>query len=398
MVKVKFKLKERIEQENEYIKTMRQYFHQHPEVSMKEVKTSQKIAEELEAMGIPYKRVGETGIYAWIDGGKAGENKCIALRCDIDALAMDDLKTISYCSKNKGVCHACGHDGHIATLLVVSKVLKELENQFSGQIRLFFQQGEEYGQGARLFVQEGLLNGCHRVFGAHVSSKLYTGQVALTKGPQRASCDYFKITIKGRGAHVSTPHLGIDAAYVAAQVMVALQGIVARSTNPLETVLVGVGVIRAGSQYNVIAENAELEGTTRSFSSHMRKETNDKVVKIAKLVAQTYGAEAEVTFLAYANPVINDDEVVEEVQKVAKKFVNIEDIIIDYEKTMGADDFADFLMETKGMYAFIGTQNEEKENTNLAQHYGLFDIDEDALLISARLHIEYAIDFLENNL
>lgn len=383
-----------IANETEYITQLRRHFHMHPEVSMKEFETCKKIEAELDAMGVPHKRVGETGVYAWIDG-KLGAGKCVALRTDIDALAMQDLKDIDYRSQCDGACHACGHDGHMATVLAATKVLKALENSFSGQVRVFFQQGEEYGQGARLFVADGLLKGCDRIYGAHVTPKLPTGQVALTKGPQCASCDYFKITIKGRGAHVSTPHLGIDAAYIAAQIMVQLQTIVARTTNPLDTVVVGVGVIRAGSQYNVLAENAELEGTTRSFTREIRKATNDKVIAIAKQTAAIYGATAEVTFLEYSNPVINDNDAVAEVQKVAREFIAENDIIKDYEKILGADDFADYLVGTKGMYAFVGIKNPDKENTNVAQHHGLFNMDEDGLLLSCRLYVAYALETLK---
>ncbi|WMI80513.1 M20 metallopeptidase family protein [Anaerotignum sp. MB30-C6] len=389
-------LKDYVLQEKEYIIEMRRYFHAHPEVSLQEYETCKKIEVELDALGIPHRRVGETGVYAWIDGKKSSDGKVVALRADIDALAMEDLKTVEYHSKREGFCHACGHDAHTATLLGAAKVLKAKENQFSGQVRLFFQQAEEIGQGARLFVGEGLLDGCERVFGTHVSSRLQSGKIALTKGPQCASCDYFKITIKGRGAHVSTPHLGVDAAYIASQVVVNLQSIVARSTAPLETVVVGVGVIKAGTQYNIIAENAEIEGTTRSFLPEVRSFTNERVVQIAKQTAAMYGAQAEVRFLDYAAPLVNDREAVEEVTRIAERLIDSSDIVTDYEKALGADDFADFLAVTKGMYAFIGTGNEENPNTLVAHHHGLFDIDEEALLLSCNLYVDYALQVLES--
>lgn len=307
-------LKDYVVKNREYITEMRRYFHAHPEISLKEYNTCKKIEEELDEMGIPHRRVGETGVYGWIDGkGNGGKDKVMVLRADIDALAMEDLKEVSYCSKEEGVCHACGHDAHIATLLGAAKILKEKEQDFGGQVRLFFQQAEEIGQGARIFVKEGLMEGATRVFGAHVSSKLDSGTVSLTAGPQNASCDYFKIKVTGKGAHVSTPQLGIDAVYVASQIVVALQSIVARNTDPLETVVVGVGVLRAGTQYNIVAEHAEIEGTTRSFSKAVREFTNERVKTIAKQTAALYGAEAEVEFQGFANPLINDEEAVEEV-------------------------------------------------------------------------------------
>ena len=393
-------LKEYVLEQKEYLTNMRQYFHAHPEVSLQEYHTCEKIEEELNLAGIPYRRVGETGVYAWIDGKKetADQKKAsriAALRADIDALAMEDLKTVSYRSSNPGVCHACGHDAHAATLLTAARILKSKEQEFSGQIRLFFQQAEEIGAGARLFVQDGLLEGVSRVFGAHVSSRLESGKIALTAGPQNASCDYFKIKVRGRGAHVSTPHLGVDAAYVASQIVVNLQSIAARSTNPLDTIVVGVGVVRAGTQYNIVAEHAELEGTTRTFLPEVREFTNRRVREIAEQTAHMYGAEAEVEFKDFAAPLINDPQAVKEVTAVTEQLIDRGQIVGDFEKALGADDFADYLAVTRGMYAFVGTHSEKKPGSGVAHHHGLFDVDEEALLLSCNVYVDYALWVLE---
>lgn len=377
--------------EKAYLTDLRRHFHAHPEVSLQEYETCKKIEAELDSMGIPHKRIGETGVYGWIDGKKAGDGVTVALRADIDALAMDDLKEVPYHSQNAGVCHACGHDAHTATLLTAAKILKAKENEFSGQVRLFFQQAEEIGQGARQFVQAGLLDGVIRVFGAHVSSRLESGKISLTAGPQNASCDYFKIQIHGKGAHVSTPQLGVDALYIAAQIVVQLQTIVSRNTDPLETVVVGVGKLEAGTQYNIVAEHAVLEGTTRSFRPEVRQFTNDRVVRIAKETAALYGAEAEVEFLDFAAPLVNDAKAVEEVTAVTAEFLPREDIISDFQKALGADDFADYLAVTRGMYAFVGTRSSQDPHTAVAHHHGLFDVDEDGLLISCNVYVDYAL-------
>ena len=377
--------------EKAYLTDLRRHFHAHPEVSLQEYETCKKIEGELDSMGIPHKRIGETGVYGWIDGKKAGDGVTVALRADIDALAMEDLKEVPYHSQNAGVCHACGHDAHTATLLTAAKILKAKENEFSGQVRLFFQQAEEIGQGARQFVQAGLLDGVTRVFGAHVTSHLDSGKISLTAGPQNASCDYFKIQIHGKGAHVSTPQLGVDALYIASQIVVQLQTIVSRNTDPLETVVVGVGKLQAGTQYNIVAEHAVLEGTTRSFLPEVRKFTNDRVVRIAKETAALYGAEAEVEFLNFAAPLVNDAKAVEEVTAVTAEFLPREDIISDFQKALGADDFADYLAVTRGMYAFVGTRNSKDPHTAVAHHHGLFDVDEEALLISCNVYVDYAL-------
>ena len=377
--------------EKAYLTELRRYFHAHPEVSLQEYETCQNIETELDTMGIPHQRIGETGVYGWINGKKTGKGATIALRADIDALATDDLKEVPYRSQNAGVCHACGHDAHAATLLTAAKILKEQENQFSGQVRLFFQQAEEIGQGARKFVQAGLMDGVSRIFGAHVSSRLDSGKIALTAGPQNASCDYFKIQIYGKGSHVSTPQLGVDALYIASQIVVQLQSIVARNTDPLETVVVGVGKLQAGTQYNIIAEHAVLEGTTRSFLPKTRKFTNERVVRIAKETAALYGGEAQVEFFDFAAPLVNDRQSVAEVTEVATPIFHRENIISDFPKSLGADDYADYLAVTRGMYAFVGTRNLTDPHTAVAHHHGLFDVDEDALLLSCNVYVDYAL-------
>ena len=384
-------LKSYVLAEQDYIVALRRYFHAHPEPSLQEFNTCKRIEEELDKLGIPHERVGETGVYGWINGTK-GAGRTVGLRADMDALRMDDLKeNVPYRSQNPGVCHACGHDAHTATLLGAAKILKAKENEFGGQVRLFFQQAEEIGQGGKQFVQAGLMKGVDRVFGAHVSSGLDSGTISLTAGPQDASCDHFTIRITGKGAHVSKPQLGIDAAYIASQIVVNLQSIVARSTDPLETVVVGIGVIRAGTQYNIVAEHAEMEGTTRCFSKEVREFTNGQVERIAKHIAEMHGATAEVQFQNYANPLINDPQVTREVTAVVEPLCGSKAIISNHEKALGADDFADFLAEAPGMYAFVGTRTASDPHTAAAHHHGLFDIDESALLLSCNTYVDYAL-------
>ena len=377
-----------------YVVECRRHVHRLAELSGEEVQTAAFVEKELDGLGIAWSNPTPTSVLGVVDSGQAG--RCVALRADIDALPIvespENLAGPRACmSENPGTCHACGHDGHTATLLTAAKILKEKEAEFSGQVRLFFQQAEEIGAGARQFVNAGLLEGVSRVFGAHVASGLDSGKVALTAGPQNASCDYFKISVTGKGAHVSTPQLGIDAAYIASQIVVNLQSIVARSTNPLETVVVGVGVVRAGTQYNIVAEHAEIEGTTRSFLPEVREFTNRRVREIAEQTARMYGAQVQVEFKDFAAPLVNDEEAVREVTEVAGKLTDGENIVANYPKALQADDFADYLAAARGMYAFIGTRNSEKPGSGVAHHHGLFDMDEEALLLSCNLYVDYAL-------
>ena len=392
-------IKAYIQEERDYLIGLRRYFHAHPEASLEEYETAKKIEEELDKSGIPHKRVGDTGVYAWIDGtgpeGTKGQ-RTMALRADTDALRMEDLKEgVPYRSQKEGLCHACGHDAHTAMLLTAAKVLQAKKNEFSGQIRLFFQQAEEIGAGARQFVAAGLMEGVDRVYGSHVCSSLPAGTISLTPGPRNASCDYFRIRITGKGAHVSTPHLGVDALYIASQIVVNLQSIVARRTDPLDTVVVGVGKLTAGTAYNIVAEQAELEGTTRCFSPETRERTNRRVRETAEELCRLYGAEAEVVFKDFAAPLINDSTAAAEATRVAEEIYGPDRIIHDQQKALGADDFADYLAKAKGIYGFIGTGNPADPNTLSAHHHGLFDLDEESLLGGCNLYVDYALAYLK---
>ena len=379
-------------QQKDYIVQMRRYFHAHQEVSLHEFKTAARIEEELDKIGLEHRRVGETGVYARLVGKKAagGPTRIVALRADMDALGMDDLKDCEYASQNKGFCHACGHDGHTATLLAAARILKSMENDFAGEVRFFFQQAEEIGQGARQFVSAGLLQGVDRIYGSHVTNTLPVGRVGTAPGPLNASCDFFRIEVKGRGAHVSMPHKGVDALYAAAQIVTSLQSIVARSTDPMQSVVLGIGKMTAGTQYNIVAEEAELEGTVRTFDPAVREFVNKRLTDIATSTAAMLGAEARVTIKSYSNPLINDAEAAAEVRDVAASIVDAENVDFAYPKSMMAEDFADYLPHCKGAFLYFGTHS-EKPGTDKPNHNGYFDIDEEGLLVACSMFVRYAL-------
>lgn len=386
-------IKDYVIKEKDYITSLRRYFHKHPEESLKEYNTAKKIEEELDKLNIPHKRVGTTGVLGIIKG-KNESNRILAIRADIDALKVPDSKDVEYKSQSNGYNHACGHDGHTASLLGTAKILKEKEKELNGEVRLIFQQAEEVGQGAKVFIKEGYLDGVEEILGAHVASHLEVGKVSVTSGPISASCDYFKITVKGKGGHVSAPHLSTDALYIASQIVVNLQSIVSRQTDPVDTVVVGVGLIRGGTTYNTVAEEIVLEGTTRSFTFESREKTNKSVEKIAKSIGEIYGAEVIVEFRDYASPLINDEKVSEEVAVIASDIVGKENVITNSPKRLGADDFAEFLIEVPGSYIHVGTKNLKNANTSVAHHNDLFDIDEKGLLVITNIEVEYILNKL----
>ena len=224
--------------QRDYLISLRRDFHRYPELGLQEFRTARRIEEELDRFGIAHKRVGETGVLGILHGERKGD-RVIALRADIDALPIQETNEVEYRSQTVGVMHACGHDAHTTCLLGAAKILAENRSQFGGEVRLIFQPAEEIGKGAKPFVEAGVLNGADRVFGLHTAPEVPAGIVGLKPGLNNASVDHFKITIYGKSSHVSMPQLGVDALYIASQLVVALQALVTRRTSPVEPVYKG---------------------------------------------------------------------------------------------------------------------------------------------------------------
>ena len=378
-----------VARDREYLVSLRRYFHQNPELSMQEYHTAQRIEEELKGLGIPTRRVGETGVLGVLRG-KGGDGKKIVLRADIDALPIQDGKGVGYASCTPGVMHACGHDAHTTALIGAARALKRLEDTFSGEVDLVFQPGEEYGKGAVIFLESGLLAGAERSFGIHVQSNLPVGQVAMSSGPENASVDHFTIQVRGKRAHVSTPELGVDALYAASQIVVALQGIATRLIAPTDPVLIGVGVLRAGEGYNIIAQDAVIEGTVRCFSPQTRDLVSRKIREVASNTAAMFGATAQVEIESFTCALINDPVVYAETVSVVERVVGAGNLR-PKELSLGGDDMAEIIAKIPGVYAFVGSGSPEVPGSQAAHHTSEFDIHEDCLPIAASLYTEFAL-------
>ena len=378
-----------IAQDREYLVSMRQYFHQNPELSMQEYETARRIEEELSAVGIPTQRVGETGVLGIIRGKKPGGKK-IVLRADMDALPIQDSKTVPYASCKPGVMHACGHDAHTASLLGAARALKRLEDTFGGEVDLVFQPGEEYGKGAVIFLNSGLLEGAQRSFGVHMQSNLPVGQVAMSSGAENASVDHFTIRVQGKRAHISTPQLGVDALYAASQIVVALPQITTRLVSPTDPALIGVGVLRAGEGYNIVAQEAVIEGTVRCFSPETRALVSEKIEEVAVHTAAVLGATVQVEIESFTSALINDPVVYAETVPVVERVVGAGNLKAK-ELSLGGDDMAEIIRKIPGVYAFVGSGSPEKPGSQAAHHTSEFDIHEDCLPIAASLYTEFAL-------
>lgn len=397
MTSLEDKIYSEAQNDHEYIVTLRRYFHAHPELPKQEFHTAEKIEEELHKIGLETKRVGETGVYAEIHGEKEGD-KTIVLRADIDALPITEEHICEYTSTNPGVMHACGHDAHAAGLIGAARLLVKNKDQFGGTVRLTFQQAEEIGYGARVFVNEGYLDGANRTFGIHMASNVPAGSVVLMPGPNNASVDWFRINVHGLAAHVSTPEKGIDAAYIASQIVISLQAIVTRRTSPMDNALIGIGKITAGTAYNIVAQEAQIEGTIRVFTPEIRKFIKEQIEKVSTLVAETYGGTVDFEWNDNTSPLINDLKATEEVQSVAKRVFGEDKVITQREPSLGGDDFAEYILKVPGCYGFVGSGNKEVPETIVAHHNSHFDIDEKALLVTSTLYAEYAVDYLNNTI
>lgn len=251
-----------VEAVKSYLIETRREFHQNPELSLKEFRTANRIEEELTKFGIKHSRVGETGVLGILKGDKPSD-KVLLLRADIDALPINEVGAVEYISKNPGVMHACGHDAHTTCLLAAAKILSEKKSEIAGEVRFVFQPAEEIGKGTQPFIEEGVLEGVDRVFGLHCAPDLPIGSVGLTPKLNNAAVDHFTISVKGVSSHVSLPHKGVDALYVASEIVVAVQALRTRLNSPLEPMIIGIGKFNAGTTYNALAANAVLEGTSK---------------------------------------------------------------------------------------------------------------------------------------
>lgn len=388
-----------VEEEKKYLISVRRHLHQYPELSLKEFETAAFIEQQLDSFGITHRRVGKTGVLGTITGrqqeGKKG--KTVLLRADIDALPIREETGCPFRSKNAGVMHACGHDVHTAALLGAAKVLQSLCGTFAGRVLLVFQPAEEFGHGSKFFLAEHITEGVDRAFGIHVAPNIPVGTVAMTRGADSASCDYFKITIRGREAHISKPGEGIDALYIASLIITELKTLAHRLV-PSETALIGVGKIVSGRSYNIIPGDAVMEGTTRTFSYETQDLLKKSITDLTARITADSGGSAVTEFETFASALINDDTAFDEVYRVAEKIVGAENVCTDQAliRNLGADDFAEYIRDTKGVYVHVGTSRPNDPDTANPLHSSKFDIDEQALLVAANLHIMYTLSILRN--
>ena len=345
-----------IQADHPLVTDWRQQLHQIPELGYKETKTSAFVAQKLREIGVDevHEGLGKTGLVAVIRG-RDPEGKTIGLRADMDGLPIEEAQDHAYKSQHPGRMHACGHDGHTAMLLGAAKHLAETRN-FKGTVYLIFQPAEEGGAGAKAMIRDGLFDRCpcDEVYGMHNLPGLGVGQFAIRPGGIMASPDGFDIEILGRGGHAAMPHQSTDPIYIASLIVQALQGLVSRELDPLAQAVISVTQIQAGNTHNVIPDSAKIGGTIRTLDAAVRDQLERRLGEVARGIAATYGATANVTVRRSYPVTVNHRAETTQAADAAAALVGEDQVERACTPLMGGEDFAYMLEERPGAYIFIG--------------------------------------------
>lgn len=372
------------------IKALRQHFHQHPELSFHEQATAGLVARLLRSWGYQvHEGIGKTGVVATL---KKGKGPAIGLRAELDALPLQEISDKHYISINPGIMHACGHDGHITMLLAAARSLAHRRN-FLGTLNLIFQPAEEAGGGAKAMIDDGLFINfpCDAIFAMHNLPGYPAGHPGFFKGPFMASADTAEITVHGCGGHAATPHLTVDPTVVCASIVMALQTIISRNTNPLNSAVVSVGSLHAGNVSNIIPNVAQMTLSIRTLNADIRKLIRERITSLIHAQADSFGASAALDY-NYGYPVlINDHEMTEFAERTVVEWLGSNNIIHELTPVMASDDFAFMLEQCPGSYISIGNGDDPD---GPALHHPKYDFNDECLGAGATLWIKLVEGFL----
>jgi amidohydrolase len=361
---------------HEDITAWRRDLHAHPELGFDVHRTARTVAEKLKAFGCDevVSGIGRTGVVGVIRGRKAGSNKVIGLRADMDALPMEELTGLPYRSTVAGRMHACGHDGHTAMLLGAARYLAETRN-FDGTAIMIFQPAEEGEGGGREMVKDGMMErfGIGEVYGMHNSPELPVGAFAIRQGPIMAAADKLRIEIEGTGTHAAKPHLGIDTVLVGAQIVNQLQSIVSRGVDPLDSAVVSICTFKAGETDNVVPQSGLLLGTVRTLRPETRDFAERRVREIVEGTAKLYRARATLTYTRNYPVTRNHERQTDFAAAVASQIVGPERVDTNAAPLMGAEDFSFMLEARPGAFIFVGN------GASAGLHHPAYDFNDEAI-------------------
>jgi amidohydrolase len=361
----------------------RRDFHQHPELGFKEVRTAGIVANELTRLGLEVRTgVGQTGVIGLLEGDSDGPT--VLVRCDMDALPIQEENEVDYASQTPGTMHACGHDGHTAIALAVAELMSQRRAQMAGRVKFVFQPAEEIGQGAAAMIEDGALldPAPDVVLGLHLWNEMPVGIVAITDGPMLAGSGDVTIRIQGKGGHGALPHETRDPVYAACQIVSALQSIVSRNVTPTDVAVVSITKIKAGDSFNVIPQSVEMRGTIRAFRPEVHELIERRMRELVEGMAAALGCMAEVELKALTLPVVNAPEVSARLRELFSR-VAPETRLISHQ-SMVAEDVSYFLNAVPGSFFFVGSANPGRR-LNYPHHHPRFDFDEAALPLAVHL-------------
>lgn len=384
------------------ILSIRRQLHQNPELSENEIHTEKLICNELKSLKIPYKSgIAGHGVVATIQGSKTNYNvestyKTIAIRADIDAISLQEECAIPFASKNKGVMHACGHDLHTAILLGTARILKKLEKEFCGAVKLFFQPSEETIGGALQMIESGCMDNptVDAVIGLHIHPQLPTGSVEFFRGDMNAASTEIELIVNGITCHGAHPDEGVDPILIASHIMVGLQSICSRKLDPTTPGLVTIGKFNAGSAHNVIPNTATMNGIIRAMSTDYRSFIKNQVEMIATNTAKSYGGTCTVNFKDSYPALINDLTLGRRLEEIAIKYIDEGNIHIAAKPSLGTDDFSYFSQAVPSVYFNIGTKH-PCDSTPYGLHSEFMNPDEDAMRTGILMEVATILELLQ---
>lgn len=388
------KLRREAENISDFVVGIRRSFHMYPELGMEEFETSKKIKSVLKDLGIDFRDADGTGVIATIYGNKEN-GPTIGIRADMDALPVQEKKNVSYRSKTDGKMHACGHDAHCAILLGTARILNSIRDTLPGNVRLIFQPAEETCGGADRMIQEGALQNPEvgAVFGLHMDESINTGYIGVKYGKMYAASNPFKLIIKGSSSHGAYPHKGVDAIAISAQIVTALQTIVSREVNPVDSAVITIGAINGGNACNIICDEVVLDGIIRTIDYDTRVFVKKRLSKVAGGIAESMRGSCQLDIVEGYPCLINDDKMVDLIKSSASKILGADRIVMLDKPNLGVEDFAYFGKHVPSVFIKLGCRNEEKEIVYPA-HSSMFDIDEDSLIIGVLAETQMVIDYL----
>ena len=373
---------------------IRRTIHQNPELAYHEVATARLVARELRSLGVQVKTgIGGTGVVGLFRSGKGG--KVVALRADMDALPVHEEVESDFRSRRKGVMHACGHDTHVAMLLGAAALLAKHKEELGGDVKLLFQPAEENGGrgGAKPMIEDGAMENPHVdfVFGLHITADLPSGVFGVREGAFMAKPDAFDIRIVGRGGHGAAPHRTVDPVYMAAQVIVALQGVSGRLVNPVSPFVISVCSVRGGTKHNIIPDEVVLQGTIRSFEKETRSKAIASVKQVVTSTCQAYGGSCVIDFQKDTYPVVyNDPKVTARVARVLRGIPRMRTEVAALR--LGGEDFSRFQQKAPGTFYYLGCNNPSKGCVS-PNHSSKFKVDEAVMKYGAISLAEMALEF-----